>query len=140
EEIRPPLANQLFERRPLFEEAIARYWECTSIVPRLRTLRSNIGLEEELDAIAGEASKDDRRAVQLNGVRYYIRDVISNSQVQWSRLTRDVTNYAALLDQIWNWHLRTGEAVRLVTFNYDTLLDRACSLAVPGLTFSTMES
>src|SRR5207253_827841 len=108
---------------------------------RLRQLPDGVGLEEELDAIVAEGERgDDRRFVQLNAIRYYIRSVLGACQSQWSALTQGVTNYAALLDEIWNWRATSNEPVRIVTFNYDTLVDRALELAIPGLAFSTMES
>ena len=36
---RPPLANELFENRPVFAEAITYLPECAPIVPRLRSLK-----------------------------------------------------------------------------------------------------
>jgi len=39
-DFRPPLANELFENRPIFAEAILRHFpQCQPIVPRLRSLR-----------------------------------------------------------------------------------------------------
>src|SRR5260370_5304529 len=50
---RPPLANELFENRPLFAEAIDRFPECRTIVPRLRNLGER-SLEATLEDIRSE--------------------------------------------------------------------------------------
>ncbi|HSW95953.1 MAG TPA: hypothetical protein VLI88_07320 [Patescibacteria group bacterium] len=97
-------------------------------------------LEEELDDIAAEAPGDERRYVHLNAARYYLRSIMSTCPVNWANLTLGVTNYGSLMDQIWNWHLSSGDPVRLVTFNYDVLLERGCEMSIPGLGFGTVDT
>jgi len=67
-----------------------------------------------------QVNADNVRLSQLAAVRYYLRDLIYTCEQQWSELTRGVSNYGTLLEQI-----RTVHNVSLVTFNYDTMIERA---------------
>jgi SIR2-like protein len=62
----------------------------------------------------------------LAAVRYYLQWIITQSCGSWRSVTRSVTNYVGLLDQIELVH-KGNERVALVTFNYDTLLEEALS-------------
>jgi len=126
-ELRPPLANQLFVRRGPFEPAVQEYWECRPIIPQLRQLAQNTNLEQVLEALRAEVEYDDQRHVQLHAVRYYLRNVVGVCSQFWPAETRGVTNYSSLLDRIRSWCVRSKEAVAFVTFNYDTMLEGACS-------------
>ena len=120
---RPPLANELFENRPMFAEAILKYPECQPIVPRLRTLRKE-SLEEALADILEQSKSSLRALKQLAAVRCYLQRVIRESEDGWRTVAKGVTNYKSLLNLIEIAH--TGnEPVCLVTFNYDTLLEDA---------------
>ncbi len=125
-QLRPPLANQLFERRGPFEPAVQEYGECRPIIPQLRQLAQNTNLEKVLEALRAEGEYDDQRHVQLHAVRYYLRHVIGVCSQAWPNETRGVTNYSNLVDRIRNWGVRSREPVAFVTFNYDTMLDAAC--------------
>jgi len=126
-DLRPPLANQLFGRRGVFEAAVQEYGECRPIIPQLRQLTQDTNLEKVLEALRAEGEYDDQRHVQLHAVRYYLRNVIEVCSNLWPAETRGVTNYSNLLDRIRNWCVRSREPVAFVTFNYDTMLEAACS-------------
>jgi len=125
-DLRPPLANQLFVRRGPFEAAVEEYWECRPIIPRLRQLSQDT-LEQVLEALRAEGDDDQHRHVQLHAVRYYLRYVVGVCSHLWPKETKGVTNYSNLLDRIRSWCIRSREPVAFVTFNYDTLLEAACS-------------
>lgn len=120
---RPPLANGLFENRPLFAEAIRRFPECQPIVPRLRSLRDE-SLEAALQDLQAKAEDYPRGQQQLAAVRCYLHYVLWECPRLWREVAQGVTNYKTLLDQIERAH-RSDEPVCLVTFNYDTLLEDA---------------
>jgi hypothetical protein len=126
-ELRPPLANQLFARRGPFESTVEKYWECRPIIPRLRQLTQNTNLEQVLEALRAEGEYDEQRYVQLNALRYYLRNVVGVCSQLWPAETRGVTNYSNLLDRIRNWCVKSREPVAFVTFNYDTMLEAACA-------------
>lgn len=123
----PPLAQQLFEPRDPFRQVIDDYSACVPMIGRLRNLVGRGDYVEEFLEREVERSGQDRRTLsQLTALRYYIRQIIEDCSKKWLELSRRVTNYAILLDTIERWRSEKGEAVALVTFNYDTLLDDAC--------------
>src|SRR6266568_3188132 len=119
---RPPLANELFENRPLFAEAIDRFPECRPIVPRLRNLGDR-SIEAVLEDIQGEAETYARANQELAAVRCYLHRVISRTENEWRGVAKHVTNYLTLLREIERTHPKGP--VCLVTFNYDMLLEDA---------------
>jgi SIR2-like domain len=122
---RPPLANELFENRPMFADAIQKFPECQPIVPRLRSL-SGETLEAVLEDLQAKSIYYPRGVQQLAAVRYYLQFVIRECERGWRGVVKGVTNYKSLLNEIERGN--TGkEQVCLVTFNYDTLLEDALS-------------
>ena len=86
-------------------------------------------VEQELEAIRTEAIHQQFLGRQLEAVRYYLAALIEDAEERCLRSLPDhVTNYIDLLEDIEDWRVRSQERERicLVTFNYDTLLDRAC--------------
>jgi SIR2-like protein len=122
---RPPLANELFENRPVFAEAIARLPECQPIVQRLRSLKGE-SLEAALQDLQAKAKDYPRGLQQLAAVRYYLQYILWQCSNAWRDVAKGVTNYKTLLDQIERAN-KKNEPVCLVTFNYDTLLEDALS-------------
>ncbi len=134
EESRPPLAEELFEQRSFFDQWVQRYPEVTPAVTRLRVHPSST-LESEMERLRVQAQREPRRAVELNAIRYYLRAVLFSCTNEWLRHTANTTNYSQLLGEIRVWKSgHSEEEVRLVSFNYDTLLEDACRNAL-GLEF-----
>lgn len=119
---RLPLANELFENRPLFADTIERFPDCQPIVPRLRSL-TNETLEAALEDLQTQSEGYARGRRQLAAVRFYLHQAIAGSENGWRGVAKGITNYKRLLDQIERSHPK--EQVCLVTFNYDTLLEDA---------------
>ncbi len=129
-EERPPLANDLFQQRAFFDAAVREYRECAPVVTRLRR-HFDSTLEAEMERLRLEAQQEEQTAVELHAVRYYLRNILWRCAEAWLQTTTGVTNYVQLLRQIRFWHNHhRGEEVWLVTFNYDTLLEDACSRAL----------
>jgi SIR2-like protein len=122
---RPPLANELFENRPMFADAIQRFPQCQPIVPRLRSLRGET-LEAVLEDLQAKSNSYPRGAQQLAAVRYYLQFVIRQCENSWRGVAKGVTNYKSLLNEIERGN-KGKQPVCLVTFNYDTLLEDALS-------------
>lgn len=133
---RPPLANGLFEMRETFGPALTAYPQFRSLIPRLRAAKN---IEHELEVLRSEQDADPYRAVQLNAIRFYLRQVITVCSLSFARETHGVTNYASLLERIRHWQVSSEEPVALVTFNYDTLLEDACH-EVFGFLASSLQS
>ncbi len=112
---RPPLANELFLNLPAFRDHLKRYPQCRPLIPILENA-------PDVEKVLGSwtASADPMRLRQLAAVRYYLRDLIYTCERRWNDLTRGVSNYCTVLDQI-----RSQPKVALVTFNYDTMIERA---------------
>lgn len=130
EEFRPPLAEHLFGSRSVFSAAMLNFTRIQPIIPMLRNT-SGKNVETVLRELQDEAGAYPERHSQLMAVRYYLQNVLWQCGDHWKLLSRGVTNYKALLDGINRWR-KPYEAVCLVTFNYDTLLEDA--MQVVGLT------
>jgi hypothetical protein len=133
-----PLAMHLFD--PVFGRFAIQYPACQPLLKRLRAGGTNV--EQELEAIRAEATHQTYLSRQLEAIRYYLAALITDAQERCLRSLPDhVTNYIDLLEDIEDWRVRSGERekVCLVTFNYDTLLDRACR-TVLGLKLITPEA
>lgn len=117
---RPPLGNQLFERR--FGDDYQRFPQCHPIIPPLQ--KSGVNVETVLERLQREAISYAPGKVQLLALRFYLGMMLWRCQAGWSTITKGVTNYKTLLDQIARRPI-ARDKVLLVTFNYDTLLDEA---------------
>lgn len=126
EQCRPPLANQLFENRPLFANVLLLLPRTNAVVPPLRDSSEERPLEHELQELRDEAERYPRASVQLAAVRYYLHEMLWECENEWKRHVQGITNHKALLNRIECWRLaEKSESALLVTFNYDTLLEDA---------------
>jgi len=122
---RPPLANELFADRPLFVEMLERFPACQPIVPYLQNLQPTQSVEGLLEELQAATATYPRGTIQLAAVRYYLQSMLGRCESDWEReAARGITNYKTLLDQIERFR-RPDEPVLLVTFNYDSMLERA---------------
>ncbi len=125
----PPLTKELFGPRRAFVEFVLNTLDTASIVARLRNVATVDGdIEETIQALVAEEKNDPAIARQLMALRYYLQNVFRTCSGQWLRLSGGATNYVDLLELI-RRH-RGKRDVLLVTFNYDLLLDDACSRAL----------
>jgi hypothetical protein len=123
---RPPLAQQLFEDRQFFGEVIDHFPRCRPSIPRLRTaVQAGLLAEATLETLLEEATQYPERHNHLSALRFYLRDILWECGDQWLRSCHGLTNYVILLDRLAQWRSKVSEQIRLVTFNYDTLLDSA---------------
>lgn len=115
---RPPLANELFQDFPAFRDHLLKYPQCRPLIPLLQSA-------PDVEEVLGnwQADADAVRLRQLAAIRYYLRDLIYDCESRWKDVTRGVLNYGTVLDQI----RKKEPEVALVTFNYDTLIERAMS-------------
>lgn len=116
---RPPLAKELFINIPKYREISTWFRPCQVLFPYLR----DGNIEAELEKFRAEAESNYERRKQLTAVKYYLSGVIEACENAWWDLTSGVSNYRTFLDQ-----LSQCPRVCLVTFNYDTLLERALDL------------
>lgn len=124
---RPPLANELFDGRPRFVEVRTRFPDCHPIIPYLQNRDPDQSVESILQTLQAETSEYPERKKQLASIRYYLQMMLWGCQYSWELdVSKGVTDQITLLDQIRHWN-KSKEPVCLVTFNYDTLLERALS-------------
>ncbi len=84
-----------------------------------------MNVEHELELIKAEAATYSVARVELAAIQFYLRQVLAECTTRWHENATGVTNYVDLLSRIDRWRHAHNERVMLVTFNYDTLLDRA---------------
>lgn len=132
---RPPLANELFSDREFFAEALSRFPDCHPIVPYLQSAPAGHTIEHTLEILELEAETDPERKRQMAAICYYLHMVIWECERQWNGVTRGITNYVTLLDQLRRMR-RPEEPVCLVTFNYDRMIETA--LPSVGVTIETI--
>jgi hypothetical protein len=133
---RMPLANDLFDNRPLFEAMRERFRACLPLIPYLQNRPGGRSVEQVLEQFELEASKNgdsgDRIRQQLTAVKFYLQSIVFECEQASTRLAQGVTNHLTLIDLIEKSRPK-GEAVCLITFNYDCLIERALA---DGVNFS----
>ena len=122
--IRPPLADELFSNRENFTSVLAKFPECHALIPYLRSGPKGSTIEHTLEGLKQEAETDPQRSRQMAAIRYYLHWMIWDCEVSWSGVTHGITNYVTLLDQV-RLSRQPDETVCLVTFNYDTMIEKA---------------
>jgi hypothetical protein len=130
---RPPLAKDLVN--PEFGYLAARIPGSRVVVDeirRLRTADTATSLETQLTRIAAAAGETPEGRQQLMAFRFYLHSVIDKSVSDWLELTNGFTNYLTLLSYLQRWQHSTATPIRLVTFNYDVMLDRAAEEVFAG--------
>jgi hypothetical protein len=133
-EERPPLANQLFDSRPIFVDLMEKFKEVQALVPLLR--QPGISIEKQLAEFQEQARTYPPAQRELNAIRFYLRSALWDCQDRWRSRHRGVTNFATLLREIDRWRLTVSEPVCFVTFNYDTMLEEAMA---PVLRFNVRD-
>jgi hypothetical protein len=124
EQLRPPLANGLFENRGVFASVLADYPQCRPIVPLLRDLKGG-SIELVLQELQNEAeNKYPKGLRQLAAVRFYLRHLLWRCGNHWYTRAQGITNYVSLLDEIERYR-QANEEVCITTFNYDNLIELA---------------
>jgi hypothetical protein len=120
---RPPLANQLFDRRPDFAGAAEELPKCLTIIDELRRRPQDRSVEQALEKLREAAVGYPEGQRQLVSIRFYLQWIILRSQLRWNGAISSATTYRVLLGRI--DRQMKGEEVCFVTFNYDTLLEEA---------------
>jgi len=129
--LRPPLANQLFE--PRWGPFIQQFHQAGSLIS---DLEKGTEVEEQLERFQNDAQQYPKLRVPLTAIRYYLQAMLSSCQANWNNETNGVTNYKPLVFAIDRWV--TGEKV-FVSFNYDTLLEEAIRSTL-GRRFFTLDA
>src|SRR5215475_8288229 len=125
---RMPLANDLFDNRPEFEAMRERFRACLPLIPYLQNRPDGRSVEQVLEQFELDANKNsdrgDRTRQQLTAVKFYLQSIIFQCEHASMGLAQGVTNHLTLIDLI-EKNRPKGQAVCLITFNYDCLIERA---------------
>jgi hypothetical protein len=137
--VRPPLANDLVEPQSLRSLLIRRYEPCQPIVAELQR-RQREGLEQVLTDISERRKDDPHLALEILAFQFYLRDLLAicGEYMQCPAFGGGITNYTHLVAQLREWARTNAAHVCFVTFNYDTLLDRAL-WNVAGIPLSALD-
>jgi len=137
---RPPLAAGLVSED--FGRYTSEYPSSRPVIVRLRrALVEGDGLlETELGRVSQDASTDPERARHLLSFRFYLNHLVESVADGWWNEFDGFTHYAELLERIGAWRSAKRQAVCLVTFNYDTLLDRSADAQVGNWTLRSFDS
>lgn len=128
---RPPLAKDLVG--PAFDSIAVRFPECRAIVDRLRErMDGTTSLELELAELTTESRSKPERRRQLTAFSFYLRRVIEDVTTDVLRATSGYTRYLRLTNFLYDWQRASGEPIRIVTFNYDTILEDALETVFGG--------
>ncbi|MGO9789155.1 MAG: hypothetical protein ACLP8S_06420 [Solirubrobacteraceae bacterium] len=119
---RPPLAKGLVD--PAYNQIAAECPECRPIIDRLRErMDGATSLELELAHLVEVSNESPERRRQLTAFRFYLRRVIEDATIEVLRATSGYTRYLRLMNSLYDWHRRSEQPIRIVTFNYDVILE-----------------
>lgn len=122
---RPPLTKDLFlDSYRALSEIVPKYPKLTHILPRLREPVHGRSVEQMLEGIQAEGRDNPESLRELASVQFYLCELFQKVSLEWSSRTSGVTNYSPLVRDILRFN-KSNEQVCLVTFNYDSLLERA---------------
>ncbi len=132
---RPPLANDLLN----YPSIAAEYRASRPVIDYLRRtmLEGDLGLEEALERFSEMAASDDERRGQLVAFRFYLCRLIQNVTGGWLSTTHGFTRYLTLFNYLREWQSQSHERIRLVTFNYDMLIEDALESVISGWRFDS---
>lgn len=136
--MRPPLAEQLLTYGTVAEQ----YPGSMTVIDYVqRVMAENaIPFEDALARFGEQAERRTFRQQHLIAFRFYLCDVIRTVSNAWISSTHGKTRYLTLLNYLLDWQEETNEPIRLVTFNYDTLLENAISNVFPEWRFNSFPS
>lgn len=124
---RPPLASDLFEGRPNFRAILAREGirEALPIAHEMRRLTSGETVEQRLEALVERSATYPALKRQLRATQLYLQQLLWDCSQSWIEAANYFTNYSELAGRLDRWSVEQGQQIVYVTFNYDTLLERA---------------
>ncbi len=137
-----PLANDLINKNLYFvKEAMTKWTGAVPLLNRLNELKDlQKGLFDLEDALFSEFQRNnDAVKGQLLSFQFYVHDIIRSCEQEVRSYNQGNTNYTRLLDILQQKSIDQNKGICLVTFNYDTLLDTACSQIYPDWEFTDFD-
>lgn len=117
----PPMANGLLRNVPPLRNFLRQYQLSETLAARIDAAvqGKKASLEEEVERFAMSGDY----LMELAGLKFYLRDVFRDISGRYFQEIDRLNNYATLVDFL--RHHMPKEQVTFITFNYDTLLERA---------------
>jgi len=116
-----------FKTGPSFADITKKLRRLVSILPALRSRTGNRSVEEVLEELRS-LQKDhpywSRRQRELVSIRFYLQQAIWWAENAMVGHAAGVSNYVTLIGYVEEFR-RSNEPVILISFNYDTLIERA---------------
>lgn len=115
---RPPLASELFDKRPAFGRILAKYPKAESLSARIRTdIGRGRGVEEVLRSMAADPRVEVRR--MFYEVPLYLQELIGTVSEKY--VTSGGTRFDVLIDAL----SASDRPYVLISLNYDLFVERA---------------
>lgn len=139
---RLPLTNNLINPNLPSAQVASDTWQgAVPLLNRLNKLynakKDSFNLEELL-YLEFERNKEAVKN-QLLSFKFYIYEIIKNCEIQVRNRNQGNTNYTQLLSALESMDIDQKIGIALVTFNYDTLIEKACSQIYPDWDFNNFE-
>src|SRR5581483_325387 len=135
---RIPLTNDLINSDLTYvQQAMTKWQGAVPVVNRLNDLKKKIKGNFNLeDALYAELQRNRNSvSAQLLSFKFYIHDVIRHNEIQVRAKNQANTNYTRLLNVLQELNIDQNMGIALVTFNYDTLIETACTQLYPDWEF-----
>ena len=135
-----PLANQLFDNRPIFAAIRGKLRKCLPIIPELQNRSGDRSVEqvlEELQSIDSNNHYWAARQQQFAALKFYFQKIIWSCEDGQTNIAQGVSNYLTLVGYI-EEHRCSQEPVILITFNYDSMIERALSCYFDDFRFTAI--
>lgn len=131
-EVRPPVTRDLVLGSGFHNKVLNRYPAAGGLADELRQRlavnATSETLEQVLSEISARESHDPDTSIRMLALRYYLRDLFfACADYVSAPSLGGVTNYTRLVAQSNAWATANHGRVCFVNFNYDMLLDSACS-------------
>jgi|SRR5690554_2514001 len=120
---RPPLGNDIFGARVNFREIYDKY-------PGALSLSHSINAGNDIEDFFQNkwelaVDKNDKHTLaNIINTQYCLQELFYKISIEYSKNIGS-SNYHVLIQQAHDYHIRTGEDVVFITFNYDLLLEYA---------------
>lgn len=129
----PPVTDDLFADKAVYRDILKLLSGAPAAIDRvldgLQARGSTVEVELQSLLIESEAG-DAQLPRQLLEITYYLQAVLWRCSEEWSDQRGGMSNYVRLVSALEQWRERNEARIAYVTFNYDTLLERAITRAI----------
>lgn len=125
---KPPLTSALFAPESVWSVEGGITPLPRNLVPVLQLVRRQtefLGIEGALERLKSEVGNDPKRWAQLLAVQEWLCRVLTQCTETSIEYVKGATTYVDLVSKLDHWQAQVNVPVNYITFNYDTLLERA---------------